>query len=83
MKMTDAAIHYLSVLRERFPNLIIKWNPEPHQIFEINACTLEFSPKTNPTEVYPVDFPTGLGNNKIEYDIAALINIHEKQLDSL
>lgn len=81
--MTDEATQYLTVLRGRFPNLIIKWNPEPHPIFELNACALEFSPKTNPAKVYPVYFSEGLGNNKTEYDIAALISSHGEQLDLL
>lgn len=81
--MTDAESKYLLVLQERFPKLSVKWNPPPHAISELNPCTLTFSSKSDPSNIYQVEFPEGLGNNKIDDDIHALISIHEKQLDSL
>jgi hypothetical protein len=78
-----SADKYIAVLQKRFPNLTIKWNPPPDPIFELNTCTLEFSPKSKPDIVYPVPFPNGLGPGKVEDDIAVFIRIHGEQLDSL
>ena len=79
----DAADKYISILQVRFPNVTVKWNPPPHPIFELTSCTLEFSSKVNPEVIYPLEFPNGLGNNKIEDDIAVLVSLHGEQLDSL
>lgn len=79
----DEAEKYISMLQERFPNLNVKWNPPPHTIFELNLCVLEFSPKSKPNEVYPVEFERGLCGNSPEDNIQVLIDIRGEQLDSL
>lgn len=79
----NVADKYIMILQEVFPNLTVKWNPPPNQIFELNPCVLEFTQKTSPKEVYPIEYHRGFGNNKVEDEIAILISIHGEQLSSL
>ena len=79
----DAADKYISALQERFTNVTVKWNPPPHPIFENQFCALTFISKSDPEVVHQVPFDNGLGFNKTEDDINALIILVAHNIDLL
>lgn len=79
----DAAEIYITVLQEQFPNVTVKWNPQPHPIFETTPCVLEFHSKTGLEEPFILTFKDGLGNNQVDKDLEVLITAYGKQINSL